>query len=361
VEHVTCNLCGHDRTSIVLRQRDPIFGSPEEFTVVRCRTCGLLYLNPRPTIEEIGRYYPQQYFAPAPVKMRSALHRTAKQWSRMLKRWIREDFYGYPSPEGRGPWHVIRKVLLWPEQMRRIFRGRDIVPWIGEGRLLDVGCGPGGNLNNLQEQGWDVYGIELSEAAVARARAVVGDRVHCGTLATAPFEEESFDVIFMSHSLEHVFDPVQELRRVRKLLKAEGRLIIAVPNVDSLEAKLFSRWWIHWDPPRHLYHFSKKTLIRLLEQAGFHVLRLRTGIGHFFFMATLERMCRQAWGRGVPARTIIEQLVAKPFCVLTGHSGFGTEITVHAAPTGPSRLSTSNQKRASHAKPRLGTQRNVLD
>jgi SAM-dependent methyltransferase len=340
VEYVSCNLCGADRTNVVLRQSDPIFGSPEEFSVVRCHRCELLYLNPRPTAEEISRYYPQQYFAPGPTKTRSGLERALKQWSQTLKRWIREDFYGYPSRTARRPWRVFRKILLWPERMRRAFRGRDIVRWAGDGRLLDVGCGPGANLKSLQEQGWDVYGIELSETAVARARALVGDRIHCGTLDTSPFEDESFDVVLMSHSLEHLYDPVQELQRVRRLLKPQGCLIIAVPNAGSLEAKLFGGSWIHWDPPRHLYHFSKKTLTGLVEQAGFQVLRLRTGVGHFFFMATLERVCRQTWKRGIPARTVIETLIAKPLCLLSGHAGFGTEITVHAAPAGRSRLTS---------------------
>jgi len=328
---------------------------------VRCHGCELLYLNPRPTIEEIGRFYPQQYFASPSVKTRSTLQQVATHCARTVNRWIREDFYGYPPRTTRGPWHVLRKMLLWPEWIRRLLRGRHIVPWVGEGRLLDVGCGPGANLHRLRAQGWDVYGVELSEAAAARARSLVGDRVHCGTLDSVPFEDESFDVVLMSHSLEHLYDPVQELGCVRRLLKPHGRLIIAVPNAGSLEAKLFGQQWIHWDPPRHLYHFTKTTLTKLVEQAGFRVLRLRTGIGQFFFMATLERVCRRTWNRGVPARAMVEQLIAKPFCALSGHAGFGTEITLHAARAEPSRLMAPNEKRPGQAEPRLGIPRSVRD
>lgn len=335
METVACELCGSDEACVVLRQKDLLHhATDEEFTVVRCARCSLLYLNPRPTMAEMGRYYPAQYFTPPPPKMRSALERSAKRFSRLVKQWIMEDFYGYPGGGPRRPWHVIRRLLLWPEQFRRVFRGRDLVPWVGHGRLLDVGCGPGGNLATLQDLGWDAYGIELSEAAVEQARARVGDRIHMGTLDDAPFAPESFDVVMLSHSLEHLYGPAAAIARVRHLLKPNGLLIIAVPNAASLEAKLFGQWWVPWDPPRHLYHFEPATLTRLLEQAGFRVVRSRTGVGSLYFMASLDRAWTQRFRRALPMRKAIERLIARPFCLAAGHLGYGTEMTVHAVKQG---------------------------
>ncbi len=331
METVPCNLCGLDRTQVVLRGADLLLGLPaEEFTIVRCEGCGLHYLNPRPTPSEIGRYYPDRYYAPTPQKRRTEFERSLKRFSGRVKRWILEDFYGYPASTPPGWWRSLRKALLWPEQLWRLLRGRHAIPWIGQGHLLDVGCGTGANLQTFQEQGWDVHGIEISEVAVAQGRERVGDRIHTGTLEDAPFKEEFFDVIVLSHTLEHLFSPVATLVRVQQMLQPEGMVVIAVPNADSLEVRLFGRWWVHWDPPRHLYHFGKETLAKALEKAGFRVARMQTGVGSPFFMASLERAWTHWFGRALPARKLVEKLIGKPFGLFAGHLGYGTEITVHA-------------------------------
>ncbi len=331
METVACALCGSNRSRPFLRLSDLTHHiSTEEFTIVSCEGCRLRYLNPRPTPEEIGQYYPDRYFGPLQVKARTGFEQGLKRFSRRVKRWIMEDFYGYPSSSPIGPLRTFRKAMLWPEKVRRSFRGRDIVPWIGKGRLLDVGCGSGGNLATLQEQGWDVYGVDMSPEAVTQARARVGDRVHAGGLNSAPFADGSFDVILFSHSLEHLFNPKEALAQARRLLQSEGLLVLAVPNAGSLEARLFKACWFPWELPRHLYHFERDTLTRLLEGAGFRAVRLRTGIGSLYFMASLERAWTQRFHRKLPMRKLIERCVARPFCLIAGHMGCGTEITVHA-------------------------------
>lgn len=332
LETVACDLCGEKRSEVAVRQRDLLHHvTPDEFSVVRCLGCGLVYLNPRPTPADIGRYYPEQYYAGVKPKTRTGIELLAKRFSGTIKRWIREDFYGYPAAEPSGWLRMVRKLCLWPEYTRRMLSGRDIIPWTGAGRLLDLGCGEGANLATLQADGWDVHGIEMSKTAVAAARERVGDRIHHGTLETAPYADESFDVILMSHSLEHMFSPVATLQRLHRLLRPAGLLVVAVPNVGSLEARLFGKWWLPWDPPRHLYHFDRGTLEQTMERAKFRVNRVRTAVGTMFFMVSLDR----AWNHwkgipSVPARRIIEKLIAKPFCFAAGHLGYGTEIRVYA-------------------------------
>ncbi len=331
METVSCELCGSDRSLVVLRSRDLLFHlSDDEFTIVRCGACGLLYLNPRPTPEEISQYYPTEYFSPALPKSRTRLEVWLKKLSRTVKRWIREDFYGYPSSARSSPWRHLRKLALWPEKIRRQLTDRDIIPWAGHGRLLDVGCGPGANLQTFQEQGWDVYGIDLSETAVAQAREKVGDRIHCGTLETVPFKDETFDVVVLNHSLEHLFRPIKALEKVWRLLRPGGTAIIAVPNADSLEARLFGSLWIGWDPPRHLCHFGKTTLTKVLEATGFRVSQLRTALGTYFFMVSFERAWTSSHGGKLPARKLLEKVIVTPLCFLAGHLGYGTEIKVYA-------------------------------
>ena len=331
METIACSLCGADHARVVLQQRDLTHGiSNEEFTVVRCAGCGLLYLNPRPTPAEIGRYYPPQYFPAVLPRPQTGLKRSTKRLSGAIKRWIMEDFYNYPTRAPLGWWRWLRKLLLWPEKIRRVFRGREILPWVEQGRLLDVGCGPGVNLATLRSQGWDVYGLDTSAVAVTCAREQFGDRVQLGDLGSVQYKDRSFDVVLFSHSLEHLFDPLAALTEVRRILNDQGLVVITLPNAGSLEARLFGQWWFPWELPRHLYHFEKTTLTRLLEQAGFDVVRVRTGVGSLFFMTSLERFWTHRFGRAIPARRAIEKLVARPFCLAAGHLGYGTEITVYA-------------------------------
>lgn len=327
MEYVVCEFCRSDQAYVVFRQRDLLHGvTSDQFTVVRCKPCNFLYLNPRPTPEEMGKFYPAQYYAaPAPPR----------RFSR-VKRWIMEDFYGYPVVGWDGPWRFIRKLLLWPDAIRRAATGRTILPWVGRGRLLDVGCGHGVNAAILAQQGWEVHALDLSETAVNHARGLFGhDRVQRGDLMSIQYQDRSFDVVLMSHSLEHMYNLSTVLAEVRRILDDQGILVIAVPNAESLEARLFGRWWVNWDPPRHLYHFSKATLARLLERAGFSVVEVRTGVTASHFVSSLERAWTHLFGRALPAKRMIEKLIARPFCLLAGNLGAGTEIIVHAVKAQP--------------------------
>ena len=326
MEYPTCELCRSGSAHAILRQRDLLHHvSAEEFTIVKCEGCGLLYLNPRPTEAEIGQFYPPQYFGPpSPPRTFSK-----------IQRWILEDFYGYPATSRAGAWQRLRKILLWPEKVRREFCGRVVLPWVGRGRLLDVGCGHGVSAAIRAQQGWEVHGVDLSESAVNHARSLLGDRVQVGDLASVRYEDQAFDVVLLSHSLEHMYHLSDVLAEVRRILDDGGVLVIAVPNAGSVEARVFGRWWVNWDPPRHLYHFDKSTLSRLLERSGFRVVRARTGVTPAYFMGSLERVWTYVLGRELPARRLIEKLVARPFCLVAGHLGYGTEITVYAVKQRP--------------------------
>lgn len=331
METVPCDLCRSDQSDLFIQQRDLLLAvTDEEFTIVRCRQCGLVYLNPRPSRDLIGTYYPNVYYPPTPSKAQPQIQRKAKRVSSRIKEWVMEDYYGYPSVSPPGFRRSLRRLMLWPDKFLREFRGRHILPWRGEGRVLDVGCGAGGNLKSLQDQGWDVYGIEISELAAAHARNLVGGQIHAGTLATASFERKMFDMIFMSHSLEHLPSPADALQQVNALLKDDGLLVVSVPNVNSLEVKLFGWWWFGWDPPRHFYHFGKTTLTALLAQTGFEVRQFRTGVKTVFFMESIERVWKHRFSRSLPMKWLIDRAVVRPLSLVAGHLGYGTDMTVYA-------------------------------
>lgn len=329
MEGVVCEFCQVDQAPVVVQQRDLLHGvSTQEFSIVQCQQCGFLYLNPRPTEAEIWKFYPTRYFAPPSPPRR---------FSR-VKAWVMEDFYGYPAGASVGLWRRLRRILLWPEKVRRALCGRGNLPWVGQGRLLDVGCGHGVNAALLAQQGWQVYGLDLSQTAVAHARQLLGERVETGDLLTVKYGARAFDVVLMSHSLEHMYHLSAVLAEARRILDEEGLLVIAVPNADSLEARLFGRWWVNWDPPRHLYHFTRTTLRRLLERAGFRVIRGQTGVTPAHFMTSLERVWMHKFGRALPARKWIEKLFVRPFCLLVGNLGYGTEVTVYAVKAQPDQM-----------------------
>ena len=154
MELVCCDLCRSDQSDLVIRQRDLLLKvTQDEFTIVRCRQCGLIYLNPRPSKDLLGSYYPTVYYPPVQVKVRPQLQQQAKRFSAKMKRWVLEDYYGYPAVAPSGWFRAVRRILLWPDKALREFKGRHPMPWRGEGKVLDVGCGAGGNLKSLQEQG----------------------------------------------------------------------------------------------------------------------------------------------------------------------------------------------------------------
>ena len=239
-EECACLLCGGSSWS-------PLVGAPDRgrggkglwFMVVQCHDCGLCFTNPRPSAHGIAPFYSQDY---APQQIR----------------------------EGHGPrwWHRLPLLGRRPNQARKTLRLH------GQGRLLDFGCGSGSFLTRMRQQGWQVTGLEVSEEVVERLRTKLGLRALAGSLPHADLENASFDVITMWQSLEHVHQPLEVLASARELLAPGGRLIVAVPNIDSLAFRWFGSAWTGLDLPRHLIHFTPETLRLMLQRAGFRAGRV---------------------------------------------------------------------------------------
>jgi len=140
------------------------------------------------------------------------------------------------------------------------------------GRLLDVGCGQGALAAEFIARGWSAAGVEPSDAA-ARAARRAGLEMHGGTLADAPFAQGSFDAITFNHSLEHVPDPLGDLRRAAALVRPGGTVAVSVPNFGGWQRRLFGSRWFQLDLPRHLNHFDRRSLPALAGRAGLTVRR----------------------------------------------------------------------------------------
>lgn len=271
-QEVACPLCGANDSSVVLHWREAELDA--ELRVVRCRHCDLVYTNPRPTPETIGRFYPNDYSC---YELREAASRRwkARLRARAQRLVLRADFGYPPQPTDKLERLGARLGRAW---LRGGQRRSEWIPYRGEGKLLDFGCGAGAFLQRMREAGWRVEGLDMSAVAahtVMRGRDI---KVHVGTLPHRDLTAESFDCITMWQALEHVHEPRLTVREAGRLLRPRGLLLIAVPNLASWSFEHFGRSWFGLDVPRHLTHFTPTTLNALLAAEGFRVLKL-THIG----------------------------------------------------------------------------------
>lgn len=265
LQTVGCDLCGASQVSLVTHSTDHEHGVDGVFSVVRCDGCGLHYLNPRPAPEAIGQCYPGDYYAYSGGRVQSVgpgLKIRIKQLIRANR--SLSTLVGMIKPLR----HLATDMAI----------ADDLPGWVKPGKVLDVGCGVGAFLDTMQENGWGTAGIEPGEVAADRAREK-GHQIVCQS-ATDPLDDafsgQLFDLVLMSHSLEHVHSPTQALENLRPLLRPEtGRLIIEVPNLESMLTYWFGELSLAFDTPRHLYMFSPDTLTRILEKTGFKVLSMR--------------------------------------------------------------------------------------
>jgi SAM-dependent methyltransferase len=177
--------------------------------------------------------------------------------------------YGQSADAGRR-FGLGQRLVRWFRRTRvkRFVRQRP-------GRVLDVGCGDGSFLEALAERGWDVQGTELSASIAASARQRLGDRIHVGETENAAYPKASFDLITFWHVLEHLNNPRQALAEARRLIKPDGTVVVAVPNIRSVQAQLFKQDWLHLDVPRHRFHFDPATLADLAKRCDFEVQEVR--------------------------------------------------------------------------------------
>jgi len=299
LEEVPCDYCGAVEADVLVRGRDRAHGLPGEFNVVACRKCGLARTNPRPTLESLAAAYPEEY----------PQHQADGRASRLpdgLLRWALVNQRGYPLG-GRAP--AVLRWLLGPLGAAVLARRKAFgyLPYEGEGRLLDFGCGTGGYVAKMVAAGWKAEGIDASPQAVGIGREA-GLAIHEGTLPGVALGPRSFDVITMWQALEHVPSPRATLAAAAELLRPGGRLLVVSPRLDSMEARWFGSCWFGLELPRHLTHFTRETLGRHLEATGFTVERWRS----FRRPAIIRRSFAQRadeTGRGLHRRLASSRLV----------------------------------------------------
>jgi 2-polyprenyl-3-methyl-5-hydroxy-6-metoxy-1,4-benzoquinol methylase len=292
-EAVSCPLCGaaSEEEFLLLQPAD----HPHPYRLVRCRQCGLGYLNPRPDQQSIRQFYPDEYEWYQPPVRRQSWWKNCQQH---LRRLVMSHCFGNP-PALTSWWEKLLARLAAP-WLRPTPDSQIGLPYQGEGRLLDFGCGSGWYLHKMRELGWQVTGMDFNASVARQVEERFGIRVHVGTLPHPEIQPASFDVITMGAVLEHVHRPHAVIEAAARALRPGGYLMVSVPNFASWGLRVFGPDWWGLQLPHHLLHFTPLTLRRLLEQHGLQVRQLHA-LGQAGWMrrslATL-RARQQATGRG---------------------------------------------------------------
>ena len=255
-----CVLCTGTQFRFLVTGYDRMQARDQDYDYVRCIACGLVGRRELPMPEELPDLYPSDYTARIETGRRN-LDKTA---NRLAIRYL----YGVDRISlSRLPRAVLRVFST------RILNG--LQEPHGANRLLDVGCGSGQSLEVYRALGWQASGIEVSPQACAACRER-GVPVHEGTVFDAPFARGQFDVILLSHVIEHVLEPVAMLRRVAEFLAPNGKLVVTTPNVRGLGFSIYRACWFSLDAPRHLFLFDPQTIRRLAVSAGLRAVRVVT-------------------------------------------------------------------------------------
>lgn len=282
-----CPICGCGERVLVYQGLEDrvFFCAPGQWSLYECGGCHSLYLNPRPTPSTIGAAYASYYTHQPTGNVPVDEMRRGRRYRRAVANGYRNWRYGTaerPAVRVAAPLVLLAPVrrTAVDVQLRHLPRNRP------GARLLDVGCGSGEFLSWATRAGWKAFGLDPDPAAVWAARSK-GLNVFCGTIE-AVRADGPFDVVTLSHVLEHVHDPRSLLRGVYELLKPGGIVWVDTPNVGSYGHRFFGAAWRGLEPPRHLVLFNHRSLRRLLTEAGFVVERVvaRPDAAGFMFPAS---------------------------------------------------------------------------
>ena len=229
---IKCNFCGNLESRLIYADNSHL---------VKCAKCGLVYSNVQMSIDMMKKFYNEEYF----INMNS----------------VKKGYTHYFNDEK----NIIK---TFRRRMALINRYSS-----NKGRLLDIGCAAGFFLHVARKAGWDVEGVDISTVCAEYAKDRLHLRVQNDIFTNLKFDEGSFDLITMWDYLEHSITPREDILKARRLLKPDGLLVIATPDISSLPSRIFKSHWIGIKLEEHFYYFSRKNLLNFLTNEGFGVLK----------------------------------------------------------------------------------------
>ena len=267
IHYSQCPVCKSTSVQTVFPAKDHTV-SKEMFAIWHCNECRARFTQDVPGQEAIGAYYASENYI--------SHSDTEKGFINKL-------------------YHLIRKQTL-SSKMKLINKetGKE------SGNMLDVGCGTGAFLHTMQQQGWKTTGLEPDETARAKARSLYNIEARPSDEIFA-LSHGSYDAITMWHVLEHVHQLHEYVAQLKNLLTENGQLFIAVPNYTSYDATVYKDSWAAYDVPRHLYHFSPKSMRTLMNVHGLQVKKLRPMWFDSFYVSMLSEQYQHGKGNIIRA------------------------------------------------------------
>ncbi|HEY5603072.1 MAG TPA: class I SAM-dependent methyltransferase [Gammaproteobacteria bacterium] len=238
-----CVSCGQSSFTRLIDGYD--FDTGEKpFALELCDHCGLTRTSPVLNADELGAYYEIDYYGSADKKFNPFI----ESWTIWSNKRLADK-------------------ILHSARNRSGGEGESI-------RVLDIGCGRANLLKAFNRRGCQCFGVERSD--FPDDPGLNNITVYKQDFLDIPLQENHFDIVVIWHVLEHLTDPAATLKKVQKILKPGGTLVVAVPNFGSLQSRLFGKHWFHLDLPRHTYHFTRQSLQRMLNNTGFSATLLAT-------------------------------------------------------------------------------------
>ena len=267
ITYSQCPVCSSLQIKEVLVAND-FTVSNEKFTVLHCFSCTHRFTQNVATQNEIGKYYASENYVSHSDTQEGIVNKL---------------------------YHVIRKrTLAGKQNLLQKETG------LQKGKLLDIGCGTGAFLNTMQNAGWQITGLEPDDTA--RNKAIELYKINpqpSHEIFSLPTNE--YDAITMWHVLEHVHELQEYIAQLKKMITAKGKIFIAVPNYTSYDAKHYQANWAAYDVPRHLYHFSPKSMQTLIEKYGMKLEKIKPMWFDSFYVSMLSEQYKNGKGNLVKA------------------------------------------------------------
>ena len=237
---LVCPICGGESYKKHVEGKDHNV-SGKVFSITECVGCGFRFTNPRPKEEHIYKYYQSINYISHSSTKKGLINKV---------------------------YHLVRSYQL--------YKKKEIIQKISnmkKGEILDIGCGTGDFLKHMASSGWHAYGVETDRGAKIIAEKKLGKKIE--EKLDLLNRENKYDVISMWHVLEHVYDVEKYLKKVYKLLKDDGVLVVGVPNCASYDAKKYKGNWVAYDLPIHLSHFRKNNIEALAKKSSFELKQIK--------------------------------------------------------------------------------------
>jgi 2-polyprenyl-3-methyl-5-hydroxy-6-metoxy-1,4-benzoquinol methylase len=254
VHHINCPLCSGDNIFPFLEVKDH-FLSKKSFDLYKCRDCRFVFTQDYPEESEIAKFYESDEYISHSDSDKSFTDKV---------------------------YRIIRRIMLWKKKnlIKKSCK-------IKTGSILDIGSGTGHFLSKMKSAGWKISGIEPNE----RGREYASSRLNIELLSPDRIKSlpsGSFDCITLWHVLEHFHEPFKYFDEIRRLLKPDGVVFVALPNCASFDSDYYSNYWAAYDVPRHLWHFEPVTFNYFLKKTGFKCEEIRCLPLDVFYISVLS-------------------------------------------------------------------------